>query len=112
MTAWVNIPIYKQFLLQNEIAGDVKNCHQAIDALLTNFNITSQMEMHSWMANFEAKRQQDQDATMHYLGDVKNQGYLSEQAAQARHEEVMWVMTKLQDVCIPSSCSFLDLSDG
>ena len=98
MSAWVQATTIKQFFLQHDIAADIKLCHQAIDAFLQDFNITSQMEMHTWMAKFESNRERDQTENVRFLSDLKNQQMLMSEAMRGQHEEVIGFMSNLQEV--------------
>lgn len=104
MVAWTNSPLMKQFFLQNDITEDVRRCHQAIDSFLQTFNITSAMEVHKWMAEFERNRQADQNETIGYLSDIKNNEELTINVINANHNELMGMMSRMQEV---SSLSLL-----
>ena len=108
MEAWVQATMIKQFFLQNDIAEDVRRCHLAIDTFITNFNITSQGQMHSTMAQYEKNRQRDHDETMTYLSDIRNQHELVQQTLRSDHAEILGIMNFMQEVSVVLGLMIID----
>ncbi|THH05036.1 hypothetical protein EW145_g5090 [Phellinidium pouzarii] len=96
MVGWSGLPKFKQFVLQGEISDDVRRCHQAIENFITTFQITSQLEIHSWMSSFDEERKKDKEETVHYLQDIKNNTDLIREAVTALPIEVAGMMGYMQ----------------
>lgn len=98
MVAWIQAPIFKQFFLQNDIAEDIKRCHQAIDSFLVTFNLTSHMETHKLVVEGEEKRQEDHQELVAYLSEMKHSGEITQQATLASAAEIREFMAYMQQV--------------
>ncbi|KAH8119614.1 kinase-like protein [Phellopilus nigrolimitatus] len=95
MTAWIESSKVKQFFLQDDIAEDVKRCHQAIENFLTTFQISSHMQIHHWMATFAESQRQDQEETVKYLSDIQYQTHLIRETVVARDAQDASVATQI-----------------
>lgn len=96
MIGWINTPRAKQFFLQNEISEDIKRCNQAIDAFMSNFQITSSLEIHNTMAQYEKNRQLDQAINFSYLTAISSKTIDIESSINQRTEELVRVMSEMQ----------------
>lgn len=100
MKIWVQKSTVSQFFLQNDIAEDVRRCNQAIDTFLESFNITSAMETHRWMTDFEKQRQEDHAEMIAYFSDVQNNQQISRETQVTMASDtakILAMMERMQD---------------
>ncbi|KAL5528090.1 hypothetical protein ACEPAF_7226 [Sanghuangporus sanghuang] len=95
--AWIRASLFRQFLQQNDIAEDIKRCHQGIDAFLQSFNIASQMEMHNWMAKFNQQRQEDHNEMITYFSEINNSQQIMQATFISQMNEVKGMMGWMQE---------------
>ena len=72
MKKWRDLNKLMQFLQQTEITESVRDCNESIDAFMEAFAITSSLDTHNWMINFEERCNSNQDEVLTCLASIKD----------------------------------------
>ncbi|KAH7930251.1 kinase-like protein [Leucogyrophana mollusca] len=111
MKRWSTMSAPAQFIKQDDMAADIQTSHMNISDCLTNFQVTSHLDIHAWQEDFEANRKLDHDEIIRYLSDIQNTQVLAIAVQNDTREEVRALMTMMQK-CLPDPSQAQDPSHG
>ncbi|KAH7903279.1 hypothetical protein BJ138DRAFT_1120539, partial [Hygrophoropsis aurantiaca] len=103
MTRWASMSKVEQFLRQDDISSDIRQCHQDITDCLTNFQIISHHEIQTWQEEFEAMHKDDKKEIVQYLSDIKNQTTLTIALQREDSAKIDLLMEMMQKFLLPST---------
>ncbi|KAJ7047565.1 kinase-like domain-containing protein [Mycena alexandri] len=96
MAVWANLGKIKSFIQQQDIAQDIKACHELLTDSLSTFHLISQVESHSWQAQFQMNAQADHLEFKAQLSNIENSQDIILAAVQAGNSDVKSLMSMVQ----------------